>query len=149
MRTSMDKILIMPFIFPLNFTLDLCVFCWRKDMNQIRPSTPLSYAPEAVIGDVRLLSVLKVIWSFFHGIGSFMWKSISYRGPRQIPAWKEPAISWVMLLHLGWFALTPSVVLNIWIPSVARKEYWLWKLVVFVGFNASPELKPVVLCMAL
>lgn len=102
-----------------------------------------------MIGDVRLLSVLKVIWSFFHWIGSFVWKTISYRGPRQIPAWKEPAMSWVMLLCLGWSALTPSVVSNIWIPSVAGKEYWLWKSVVFVVFNASPEMKPVVLCMAL
>lgn len=145
-KTPMYKILIMPFIFPLNFTLDLCVFCWRRDMNQIRPSTPLFYAPEAAIGDLILFSVLKVIWSFSQWIGSFMWKMISYRGPRQIPVWKEPAISWVMLLHLGWSALISSVVL---IPSVDGKEYWLWKSVVFVGFSASSEIKPVVLCMAL
>lgn len=143
----MDKILRMPFILPLNFTLDLCVFWWRRDTNQIRPSTPHCYAPEAAIGDVRLFSVLKVIWSFFHWIGSFVWRTISYRGPRQIPVWKDPAIR-VLLLCLGWSALMPSVVLNILIPSVAGKEYWLRKSVVFVGFNASPEMKLTVLCMA-
>lgn len=145
----MDKILRMLFIFPLNFTLDLCVFCWRRDTNQIRPSTPVSYVPEAAIGDVRLFSVLKVIWSFFHWIESFVLRTISSRGPKQIPVWKDLAISWVMLLCLGWSALIPSVVLNILIPSVAGKEYWLRKSVVLVSFNASPEMKLVVLCMAL
>lgn len=33
-------------------------------MNQIRPSTSFSYAPEAAIGDLRLFSVLKVIEFF-------------------------------------------------------------------------------------
>lgn len=131
------------FFFLLKFYIGFLSLLLNCYTNSIRLSNLLFYTPETSVSDFVLCSIAEGdLESSLQWTESLPGERGCLKGPRQIPVWKEPAISWVVLFHVAWFALMPSIALSCkrMLPSEV--------LVAFVGCNVSPEIKPIMLYMA-